>query len=394
MRSAALTFALLVVFAGFVSVAAATPAAAAGTSGGSRVSTLDQSALSVHPRIGPEPRTEIFIRIRDDADARWSVTVHYRLATDNETRAFDRLRSSFEEGTGNVGPDVALFERAAARASQATDREMTIENVTYSSGIDNGTGYLRLQFTWTNFAARTESDTLALGDVFRTPGNGTWLTSLAENQRLQIRTPPGYSIASNPGFLHRNDSIIVTGPHRFASDRRLTLKYERLPERNPGPNTGGVPWNLVVLGGGAAVATLTLATLFVRRRGVPEDAAGARAEAERRDDPGGAPPGEPTESDPPTSPTTAGQTAAASGAASAEANEGNGVDLSLLSDEERVEHLLRQNGGRMKQANIVRETGWSDAKVSQLLSAMAENERVEKLRLGRENLISLPDEDD
>lgn len=48
----------------------------------------------------------------------------------------------------------------------------------------------------------------------------------------------------------------------------------------------------------------------------------------------------------------------------------------------------------MKQANIVKETGWSDAKVSQLLSAMADEERVEKLRLGRENLISLPDEDE
>jgi hypothetical protein len=45
----------------------------------------------------------------------------------------------------------------------------------------------------------------------------------------------------------------------------------------------------------------------------------------------------------------------------------------------------------MRQAAIVDETGWSDAKVSQLLSAMAEDDRVEKLRLGRENLISLPE---
>jgi hypothetical protein len=68
-------------------------------------------------------------------------------------------------------------------------------------------------------------------------------------------------------------------------------------------------------------------------------------------------------------------------------------DLELLSDEERVEYLLESNGGRMKQANIVSETGWSDAKVSQLLSSMAEDGRVDKLRLGRENLISLPDDD-
>ncbi len=47
----------------------------------------------------------------------------------------------------------------------------------------------------------------------------------------------------------------------------------------------------------------------------------------------------------------------------------------------------------MRQAAIVSETGWSDAKVSQLLSSMADEDRVEKLRLGRENLISLPEFD-
>ena len=69
------------------------------------------------------------------------------------------------------------------------------------------------------------------------------------------------------------------------------------------------------------------------------------------------------------------------------------ADLSLLSDEERVERLLEANGGRMRQADIVDATGWSDAKVSQLLSAMTDSGRVQKLRLGRENLISLPEQE-
>jgi hypothetical protein len=68
----------------------------------------------------------------------------------------------------------------------------------------------------------------------------------------------------------------------------------------------------------------------------------------------------------------------------------DGVEEELLSDEERVERLLRSNGGRMRQADIVTETGWSNAKVSQLLSSMDEADRVDKLRIGRENLISLP----
>ncbi|WP_436928670.1 helix-turn-helix transcriptional regulator [Halosimplex halobium] len=74
-------------------------------------------------------------------------------------------------------------------------------------------------------------------------------------------------------------------------------------------------------------------------------------------------------------------------------DEDDGIDEELLSDEERVERLIEQNGGRMKQAAIVQETGWSNAKVSQLLSAMDEEDRIDKLRIGRENLISFPDED-
>ncbi|MEF8937751.1 MAG: hypothetical protein V5A32_07330, partial [Halovenus sp.] len=76
-----------------------------------------------------------------------------------------------------------------------------------------------------------------------------------------------------------------------------------------------------------------------------------------------------------------------------EAKSNEGIDEELLSDEERVERLLSKNGGRMKQANIVKETDWSNAKVSQLLSSMEEEDRIDKLRIGRENLISFPDED-
>jgi uncharacterized membrane protein len=64
----------------------------------------------------------------------------------------------------------------------------------------------------------------------------------------------------------------------------------------------------------------------------------------------------------------------------------------LLSDEEQVLQLLRENDGRMKQVDIVNQTNWSNAKVSQLLSEMDSAGKIDKLRIGRENLISLPEE--
>ncbi|HET7323133.1 MAG TPA: IclR-like transcriptional regulator [Halococcus sp.] len=60
-----------------------------------------------------------------------------------------------------------------------------------------------------------------------------------------------------------------------------------------------------------------------------------------------------------------------------------------LTDEDRVQALLRENGGRMKQSHIVEETDWSKAKVSRLLSSMNDEGTIEKLSIGRENIISL-----
>ncbi len=58
-------------------------------------------------------------------------------------------------------------------------------------------------------------------------------------------------------------------------------------------------------------------------------------------------------------------------------------------DERRVVELLAANDGRMKQSEIVRETGWSKAKVSRLLSTMEARGEVAKLSVGRENVVSL-----
>jgi len=64
-----------------------------------------------------------------------------------------------------------------------------------------------------------------------------------------------------------------------------------------------------------------------------------------------------------------------------------------LSDEDRVIRLLEENGGRMKQVNIVENTEWSKSKVSMLLSDMEEDGEISKLRVGRENIISLAGEE-
>jgi len=68
-------------------------------------------------------------------------------------------------------------------------------------------------------------------------------------------------------------------------------------------------------------------------------------------------------------------------------------DTRSQSDEERVLTLVKDSGGRMRQARIVASTDWSESKVSTLLSEMHDAGSVTKLRLGRENLICLDGEE-
>lgn len=61
----------------------------------------------------------------------------------------------------------------------------------------------------------------------------------------------------------------------------------------------------------------------------------------------------------------------------------------LVPDSLVVQRILESNEGRLKQGAIVEATGWSKSKVSRRLSRMADDGRIVKVRLGRENLICL-----
>jgi len=343
-----------------------------------------------HPQVtGDDPALTMTVDLQPDGDARWRVSTSFTLTTDAERESFRSLAESFENGeTSALG--LQAFRRASQEASEATGRDMAITDVERRSSpdpaIENGTGRLTVEFTWTNFA-RTDGDRLHVDDVFATgPGGETWLPGLEADDEFVMRSPERYGVASSsvPPRSQDNRSVLRwRGPTTFnASDlsAEFTGQAETPTRTPPGGPEGSVPWPLVfTLGVGGGVVA---AYLIARRRG-GFDLPPAPAEADAGADTDG------RDTDAPVD-----------GAETAEAAEPDdeggataGIDEELLSDEERVELLLERNGGRMKQADIVKETGWSNAKVSQLLSSMEEEGRVDKLRLGRENLISFPDED-
>lgn len=65
-------------------------------------------------------------------------------------------------------------------------------------------------------------------------------------------------------------------------------------------------------------------------------------------------------------------------------------DPSVLTKEERIIQLLNEQGGRMRQSNIVEEGDWSKSTVSRIISEMESDGDLIKIDVGQENLITLP----
>ncbi|MDX1744932.1 MAG: LPXTG cell wall anchor domain-containing protein [Halobacteriales archaeon] len=332
----------------------------------------------------PETTTVIRINLHPDGDARWNVTTTVALESDTDRQAFQQLAEEHERGEVET-ISTTPFENAAQRAATITGRPMDIENIDRVANRGESVGTLSLRFTWANFS-RTQGDEIRLGDVFQSP-TGTWLPALGPNQILVIEFPDGYTVRDSSRRL-TNGTIRVEGPATFEPGQPSAVLRETTSTL---PNNGLETEEILGLVLGVAVLVGGLVYLLTRRRrrGPSEDEDAVRAAA-------GEAASEPTEASESSFPdvgdpegtTTPGDVDTMVGAAG---DEPAAEEEPLLSDEERVERLLSANGGRMKQVDIVAETGWSNAKVSQLLSAMDEDGRVEKLRIGRENLISLPE---
>ena len=323
--------------------------------------------------------TEMHLSLRENGNARWNVTQRYVLRDDDEREAFRQLAAAYENGDADLGLSISTFERVVDRVNASSDRRMALVADSQSARLrNNGTvGVLTLSFTWTNFT-RVSGNQIVLGDAFWV-GSSTWLPTLNEDQALVIAVPDDYYISGaspSGGTIYDKGTVLrYEGPQTF--DRGdFSVTYSPKSTENPGTSTGLIDfsstWGLVfvvlLFSGGFGAYALS------QRRGADPDPVGEADDAAADPSPAASPPAN-----------------ADDGAGSTTDEDAPAVEL--LSDEERVLRLLRDNDGRMKQVQIVKETNWSNAKVSQLLSKMDDNDDVDKLRIGRENLITLPDED-
>lgn len=307
------------------------------------------------------------VMLQPDGSADWRVEYRVLLDDDNASAAFDSLQADIEENrSAYVERFADRITRTAAVAENTTGREMTIRNVSVQTSrqtIGKRYGVITYTFEWIGFAA-VEDDRLIVDRTLA----GFFLDA---DTTLEMGWPSGYRVSdvAPPPTDRLEQSIVWEGRLDFGqSGPQLTVTTAPPTEtstESPTPSVG--------TSGGLSPATLGIAAILAL---LLVGAGGWYYTARSTD----------TDDGP-------------SGTAAEEAGSGETVDTEeppseLLSNEEQVLRLLKANGGRMKQQQVAEELEWTDAKTSQVVSDLRDEGDIESFRLGRENVLSLPDEDE
>jgi uncharacterized membrane protein len=299
------------------------------------------------------------------------VEYRVRLDDDNATAAFTSVQADIERNASEYTQDFAMGMRRTVRtATNRTGREMALENVTVTATnetLPQLYGVVTYEFRWTNFAA-TDGNRLRMGDALA----GLFLDA---ESSLSLSWPSGYEAASvTPAATESmSNRVVWRGPMDFGPDEPSVVVRP----------AGGPP----TLAIGAAVALLLAGLVagwvVVRRRRTDERASDVLADDGAAASAGGA------VADTGESEADSEQTAEADDDESADA-----PPEELLSNEEKVLRLLDEHGGRIKQQEIASEYDWTDAKTSQVVGKLRDEDEVETFRIGRENVVTLPEESD
>ncbi|WP_254764384.1 helix-turn-helix transcriptional regulator [Natrinema marinum] len=332
--------------------------------------------------------TTFEITVHENGSATWTFRHEQRFANDeNATKArqnFDAFAEEFEDNETALYDSFRNQSQLLTQAgAQETGREMEAQNFHRSARIEEQltpTGVVEMSFLWTNFAV-VEDDRIVVGDVFEDLYIGPDQRIVIEaGGDLTFRTVEPESQYAGSS-LAAVDSVSWSGSQEFV-DGRPRAVFDRPgagvgsgSELNDSPSDAGlVPY----LAAGLVVAVLALAAIVWYRHngtdGTDDDGSAAGSTVR-----------------PPDRESASEESTSMDSPAAADPNAGTDPlsEEDLMTDEDRVVKLIRENGGRMKQVNIVEETGWSKSKVSMLLSDMEDDGTISKLRVGRENIISL-----
>jgi len=383
-------------------------------------------------------QTVFRVAVSANGSARWTF-VYKRSLNVSERDEFERFAANF---TGEETDLYRDFERRArdlvATAESETGRSMDATDFrrdAYVTPLGNQ-GVVEMSFEWSNFA-NVSGDRVAVGDVFEgglyvgpnqrfvvTWGDDlsrvsyspqptgtaatsvTWSGGADGKQFLDERPSVVLTTASTGGDAGTGPTITSPGPTGTASPPGTdgpTGTDDTATTTPLGASTGGGDGMFSVLVGVGLALLVAAVAVAGYRSGVVGTARDDEADSgvgDARDEPevdasgaSDASDATPEEPAPDEGTVTTGADADLPADPDVDAGAPAVPDEELLTDEDRVMRLLEGNGGRMKQSGVVEATGWSKSKVSMLLSEMEEEGEISKLRVGRENIVSIAGEE-
>ncbi|WP_410766488.1 hypothetical protein [Haloferax sp. DFSO60] len=382
----AMLFALLCVLAMVAPVAATQEGSAAGPG----VEPLVQQGVV------PDS-TRITVDIRENGSAHWQIQYWTRLDDQNTTEAFDSLSADIESNPDNYTTDFRdRIEGTVAAAENSTGREMAVSNVTVAAetrSLPDSYGVVTYSFEWSNFAA-VDGDQLVVGDAIE----GFFLDA---DSRLMISWPESYgtlSVAPSPDETRENtviwrgsDTEFVSGEPQVVLEPGAGAPSTATTEDSTPGGDGNVaddPFPTTALAALAIVGTLLVGgVLYARSRGVFGD------DSELTSDD---PVSDSARTGVPAAATDVGDESDSTTSTDSDEREGGTekTPAELLSNEERVLQFIESQGGRVKQQEVAGALDWTDAKTSKVVRGMRDEGTIEGFRLGRENVLRLPESDE
>jgi len=347
-------------------------------------------------------RVRLVVDVAADGDATWQVQYRTDLDDPNTTAAFESLAADIEADPANYTARFAeRIRTTVASAENTTGREMSAENVSVDARVESLTGdvgVVTYTYEWTNFARVEDGgDRLVVGDAI----SGFFLN---DRTLLEVQWPEGYGVSEVGPDLDSQSgrSLNWDGDETdFGPDQPTVVLTTGATTTTGGGSDGGDgpgpadPGSFTVVSVGDALlllgAAVVVVVLIVAVVALGTDRTVGGVVPTSDDDTPGDGPG-------PAGATGVDSDGDGDGADGESEDEDDGADEpplddELLSNEERVLRLLERRGGRIKQQEVVEALDWTEAKTSQVVSGMREEGTIEGFRLGRENVLTLPDEE-
>ncbi|RQG93181.1 hypothetical protein EA462_02985 [Natrarchaeobius halalkaliphilus] len=327
----------------------------------------ESTALNESDQLDDADEVHIDVSLHENGSA--TFVVDYRFGNDS-TENWEALRDDVEANSeAYAEKERNDWNEILVEGANETGRDMEISDVTVetdTSSAPRNMGHVEFTFRWSSFA-HVELNRIEAGDALAG-------FTLVDDTTLQFFWPEEYAVREidpSPDDPPDN-SIFWDGDGTEFTDEQpwivLIKNGGTADEAVEVTESPAMPW-LAVLGALLLLAAAAAVGWLIRHRA---DGIGSNDDHST----GSSPPS--TETREPIEP----------------GERGTGPPSDLLSNEERVLQLLEERGGRIKQQEIVSELEWTEAKTSQVVSGLREEDEIDVFRIGRENVLAIPEDGD